>query len=416
MASLDLPKLRLLRRHTTFHDGQAYVRFEDSLGLASPSLLVPLELDRVVLRRFDGRTSLREVQAAVLRETGRLVATADLQAIVGQLDGAMILEGPAFDAFVETYRLERTRPAALAGQSYAGSERALRAQLGRYFADSSGAGLPRVEPGPPPAPIRGIISPHIDFYRGGTTYTWAYRMLVERSDADVFVILGVAHQHCKNRFALTRKDFETPLGLARTDRTYVDRIAALAGYHLFDDELAHRTEHSVEFQVVFLQYLLGGRRDFSIVPILVGSFHDLMDLGVDPIHEAEVRRFVDALRAAESASGRKVAYIGGIDLAHVGRQFGDTDLLDDATLDRVRRFDAALLGHATAADPAGWFAEVAAVADRWRTCGLAATYTLLHAMGPTRGRLLKYDQAVNPERTCGVSFASVAFEASDSRT
>jgi hypothetical protein len=36
---------------------------------------------------------------------------------------------------------------------------------------------------------------------------------------------------------------------------------------------------------------------------------------------------------------------------------------------------------------------------------------MLHAMGPARGRLLQYDQAVNPERTCCVSFASLSFHA-----
>src|SRR5262249_12839457 len=157
------------------------------------------------------------------------------------------------------------------------------------------------------------------------------------------------------------------------------------GQHFFDDELAHRTEHSIEFQVVFLQYLLGGRRDFSIVPVLVGSFHDLMELGIDPIAELEVRRFVDALKAAETTCGKKVAYIGGIDLAHVGREFGDPDLLDGSTLDQVRQFDSAMLDHASAANPAGWFDTAAQVANRWRVCGLAATYTLLHAIGPASG-------------------------------
>ena len=108
-----------------------------------------------------------------------------------------------------------------------------------------------------------------------------------------------------------------------TDRSYVDRISALAGREYFDDELSHRTEHSIEFQVVFLQYLLGGRREFSIVPILVGSFHDLMERGVDPIDDPAVGRFIEALRAAESSSGKRVAYIGGIDLCHVGPEFGD---------------------------------------------------------------------------------------------
>jgi AmmeMemoRadiSam system protein B len=289
----------------------------------------------------------------------------------------------------------------------------LRAQLGRFFAHEKGSGPPVERPRRGGGRLRGILSPHIDFYRGGPVYSHAYRALVERSDADTFVILGVAHQPCRHRFALTRKDFETPLGLTRNDRAYVDKVAALAGDHLFDDELAHRAEHSIEFQVVFLQYLLGGRREFSIVPILVGSFHDLMDEGVDPIVDDEVRQFVEALRAAESAAGGQVAYIGGIDLCHVGPEFGDPDRLDPATLNRVRAFDQDMLSRAADGDAAGWFGTAARIRNRWRVCGLAATYTMLHAMGPARGRLLKYDQAVDAARTCCVSFASVAFTPSN---
>jgi AmmeMemoRadiSam system protein B len=413
MASLDLPKIRPLGGHTVEHEGHTVVQFDDPLDLASTTLLIPIELFQWVVRRFDGQTLLTEIQADLLRDTGQLITTAELLAIVEQLDRALILEGPSFAAFRASYHDQQTRPAAHAGRSYAGTERALRAQLGRFFADAKGAGSPTRASengqGASVGRLRGVLSPHIDFFRGGPTYTWSYKELFEHSDADVFIILGVAHQFCRHRFALTRKDFETPLGLARTDRSFVDRIAALAGSHLFDDELAHRPEHSIEFQVVFLQYLLGDRRDFSIVPILVGSFHDLMDAGLDPITDPEVRRFVDALRAAESASGKTVAYIGGIDLAHVGREFGDHDLLIPSTLDQLRRFDAAMLDRASAADPAGWFHKAAEVANRWRICGLAATYTMLHAMGPTQGRLLQYNQAVNPERTCCVSFASVAY-------
>jgi hypothetical protein len=135
-----------------------------------------------------------------------------------------------------------------------------------------------------------------------------------------------------------------------------------------------------------------------------------MEAGTDPIEDPEVRRFVEALRAAEAASGKTVAYIGGIDLCHVGPEFGDPGPLDATTLDYVRQFDAAMLDYAAANDPAAWFAAAARVDNRWRVCGLAATYTMLHAMGPARGRLLKYDQAVDERRTCCVSFASLAFE------
>ena len=93
----------------------------------------------------------------------------------------------------------------------------------------------------------------------------------------------------------------------------------------------HRAEHSIEFQVVFLQYVLGKERSFSIVPILVGSFQDLLERGIDPIDDPEVRRFVEALRLAEAASGKNVAYIGGIDLCHVGPEFGDPAPVDSQT-------------------------------------------------------------------------------------
>jgi AmmeMemoRadiSam system protein B len=257
------------------------------------------------------------------------------------------------------------------------------------------------------------LSPHIDFQRGGPVYTWSYRELVEQSHANTFVILGVAHQYCRRRFVLTCKDFETPLGVVATDRSYVDRIASLAGRDLFDDELSHRTEHSIEFQVVFLQHVLGGRRNFTIVPILVGSFHDLMERGIDPIEDPEVRRFIEALRASEVASGKSVAYIGGIDLCHVGPEFGDPAPVDASLQEQVRQFDGAMLDRAAAGDPQGWFRTAGAVGNRWRVCGLAATYTLLHAIGPARGRLLRYNQALDDRRTCCVSFASMAFRASE---
>ena len=254
-----------------------------------------------------------------------------------------------------------------------------------------------------------MLSPHIDFGRGGPVYSHAYRRLVERSDADLFVILGVAHQPCRNRFALTRKHFDTPLGTATTDRGFVDHLAREAGPHLFEDELTHRTEHSIEFQVVWLQHVLAGRRDFAIVPILVGSFHDLMRGGVEPADDPEVGAMIRALKSAEAASGRKVAYIGGIDLCHVGPEFGDPSPVDLPTLEAVGAFDRAMLGRAEALDASGWFAGAAEVADRWRVCGLAATYTMLRAIGPARGEVLSYDQAVNPSRSCCVTFASVAY-------
>ena len=305
------------------------------------------------------------------------------------------------------------RPAYFAGRSYHASPPMLSAQLAGYFDAEHGSGAPR--PRNDRRPIRAVLSPHIDFYRGGTTYSWAYRQLAEQSDADVFVILGVAHQYSTRRFILTRHDFDTPLGPVPTDRAYVEKIAEEAGGDLFDDERVHEAEHSIEFQAVFLKYLFGNRRPFAMVPILVGSFHDLMRAGIDPIESPEVRRFVAAMRAAEAASGKRVAYIGAVDLCHVGPEFGDPEPVDEPTLRTVEAFDRAMLDHAQANDPAAWFRTAGAIDNRWRVCGLAATYTMLHAIGPVRGRLLQYRQSVDAARTCCVSFASVVFEEDEPR-
>jgi MEMO1 family protein len=411
MSTLERPKLRPVSPRRVEHQGQSFIMLQDMTGAVAQPVLIPIDGFNHIVRHFDGQSTLIEIQGRVLRATGLFLALNELEGLVTRLDAAMLIEGPTFDAFHRSYRESGRRPAAMAGRSYAATTRALLAQLEQFFVGSSGAGIPAEVGGTSAPELRGVISPHIDFQRGGSVYTWAYRELLEKSNADTFVILGVAHQYCRRRFALTCKDFETPLGVVPTDRAYVDRIAALAGRDLFDDELSHRTEHSIEFQVVFLQYVLGGHREFSIVPILVGSFHDLMEKGVDPIADADVSRFVQALRVAESASEKRVAYIGGIDLCHVGPEFGDSSPVEPWLQDQVRQFDSAMLDRAAACDPGGWFRTAASIGNQLRVCGLAATYTMLHAIGPVQGRLLNYKQAIDDRRTCCVSFASMAFDA-----
>ncbi len=371
--TLDRPKLRPLHAQRLDHEGRPFVALSDPLGVANGPVLVPLDGYLWVVRHFNGENTLGAIREHVLSQTGQPLATTELDDLVALLDRAMLLEGPTFGDFFERYRREAVRPASHAGRSYAGSERELRDQLASYFTDPRGSGLPADSHhrNGSSRTLRAVLSPHIDYYRGGPTYTWAYKELMERSNADLFVILGVAHQYSRRRFVLTRKDFATPLGVARTDRDFVDRLAEAAGDQFFEDELTHRTEHSIEFQVVFLQYLLAGRRDFAIVPILVGSFQrpdarwDRPDRRPrrPPLHPGPPQR--------RSSCGRKVAYIGGIDLCHVGPEFGDPDRLSAPFLDEIRRFDATLLDHASLGHPAGWFRTAAA---RSRTATASAAW------------------------------------------
>ena len=135
-----------------------------------------------------------------------------------------------------------------------------------------------------------------------------------------------------------------------------------------------------------------------------------MDAGTDPMEDAEVSCFVEALHEAERHSRKKVAYIGAVDLSHIGPEFGDPRPVDQVQRARLGRFDQAMLDRMSAGDPRGWFDTAARVGNRWRVCGLAATYTLLQVLGRVRGRVVRYDQAIDERGQGCVSFASAVFE------
>ena len=71
--------------------------------------------------------------------------------------------------------------------------------------------------------------------------------------------------------------------------------------------------------------MLSGKRDFTIVPILVSSFHHNMVMTKTPPTEIpRMADFLTALKKTIAQSGRKVCVVAGVDLAHVGQKFGDS--------------------------------------------------------------------------------------------
>jgi AmmeMemoRadiSam system protein B len=255
--------------------------------------------------------------------------------------------------------------------------------------------------------VSGLIAPHIDFHRGGPAYAWAYRDLAERGEADLFVIFGTCHAGMADPFALTRKDYDTPLGPARTDVDFVDALARRAHQDCFGSELAHRSEHSIEFQAVFLQYLYAGRRDIRIVPVLTSFVHEALARGRRPEDDRRVRGFLDALAETAAARQRRVTFIAGADLAHMGPRFGDPAPVSPAELEVIDREDRALLDTVEAGDAEAFYESVRRDNDRRRTCGLSPIYTLLRALDGARGTLRRYGQWPDPQGV--VSFASVVF-------
>jgi MEMO1 family protein len=390
----------------------------DPRGLARTVVLPPAVA--VLISFMNGQRTLEEIGFEFKLSVGQRIEPEEIEKIVAQLNELHFLDSPQFAAFerqqAADYLALQVRPAVHAGGAYHGEPTGLREQLGDLFTREGGPGLLPWEGKATndfhgESKLCGVMSPHIDFHRGGTSFAWAYDRVVTESQAKLFVILGTAHTPLASFYSVSRKDFDTPLGTARTDREFVDALATRLGNpdNVFRDELPHRHEHSIEFQALMLQYILGERRDYEIVPILVGSFHPFVQHNRLPNESPVVAEFIGALRETALTSGKDVCFVGGVDMAHIGQQFGDPDLLDDARLTAQWTDDQNLLTKACAGDAAGWFAHVAAQGDANRICGLAPMYTMLETVQPLRGELLKYDQAVAEDRSSCVSFASVAF-------
>ena len=351
-----------------------------------------------MLQRFDGDTSLDDVR----KEFAASHTAEAIAQLVEQLDQALFLDGPRFRERIAG----PVRPASCAGRAYEDDPDDLRRRLHGLF--SRGAGLPGNH-APDPA-LCAVLAPHIDYTRGGLSYTYAFRELYERSTAKLFVVIATSH-YSGHRFSLTRKHFQTPLGTVPTDQAFIDRLVAHYGDGLFDDEFAaHMPEHSIELEVVFLQYLYENRRDIRIVPLLVGSFDDCVRSGRSPGSQPDIGRMADALRAVERELDEPVCYVISGDLAHIGPDFGDRGALADKTLEHSKRQDQAILGAAVSADPEAYLSVIAEENDERRICGLPPTWLALAVTGATSGRMLHYDQYVHPRRTQSVSFASMSFD------
>ncbi len=408
--STDAPRLRPVEAFPVDHEGQRFLALRDPAGYTASVVMLPTALVAIV-SLFDGEHPIAEIQAAILRHHGELIPRDRIVELARALDEQGFLEGERFDALrAATDRgfLEApSRPASHAGGAYAADPDELRSAMDGFFAPPAGPGPIGTGNGAAP-PVRGLIAPHIDFHRGGPAYAWGYRDLGERADADLFVIVGTCHGGMRHPFALTRKDYETPFGPARVDREFVDAVAARARQDCFGSEIAHRTEHSIEFQAVFLQYLYAGRRDITVVPVLASFVHEAIAHGRRPDDDPRVPRFLEALAETAAACGRRVCVIAGADLAHMGPRFGDPEPISAAELARIAREDRAMLQAVEAGDPAAFFDSAAADNDRRRICGLSPIYATLRLLAGARGTVRQYGQWPDPSAV--VTFASVVLE------
>ena len=205
---------------------------QDLICLRDPESLAeqPLFLSRILLflvSRMDGTHALRDIQADYFRAAGEILPMETLENLVTQLDEQHYLDGPSFQSFyqalVKGFRDAVSRPARHAGSAYAENAEELISQIQGYFSLPEG---PRDDVFPQfSRPLRGLIVPHIDFARGGPTYAHACRALELHPAADTYIIFGTCHTPMPQRFSISKKNYETPLGAAQADQDFMWRGA-----------------------------------------------------------------------------------------------------------------------------------------------------------------------------------------------
>ncbi|OFW39169.1 MAG: AmmeMemoRadiSam system protein B [Acidobacteria bacterium RIFCSPLOWO2_12_FULL_60_22] len=400
-----LPKLRtdidFLPSPSPEHPG---LLLRDPYHYSSAMLVIPPALVPA-LGFLDGQQTDLDLQADLCRRTGQLVGGGVIENFVRTLQTQGFLETGEFHQMREARHAEfRDAPARApvhVGSGYPDHPEALRSQFAEYFEFCE-------KPAANPPAALGLAAPHVSPAGGWRGYATAYSRLAPPLADKTFVLLGTSHYGPPERFGLTRKPFATPLGTLEVDTGIVDRLAERGGEAVLMEDYCHAIEHSIEFQCVFLQYALGS--GFRILPILCGPFAESLAMGRLPESNGAVGRFFDVLAELAEQEGSRLSWVLGIDLAHIGRRYGDPFAAEAerGRMTSVREQDLERLGRACAGDSQGFFELLLPEQDRLRWCGYSALYTFLKAVPAARGNLLHYEQwNIDPESV--VTFAALEF-------
>jgi len=404
-ADAPIPKLRTdLEIVPTTYQGQPGYVVRDFLGLIQKPLF--LQGDALnLLSLADGKRTVRDVQLLLVRGRGGVFVSAEsIQEQFAELDRIFLLDSERYrerkHRLVEAYARLTVREAALAGQSYPGTKKELERyldsilELGQEENEDKGGGV-----------VCALAAPHIDFPIGGKLYGKAY-CAVRHLRPQKIIVLGTGHSLDEGYFCLTEKDFETPLGRAKTDRASAETLRKAGGRAVAPHDLAHRREHSIEFQVIFLQRLFG--ESCFVLPILCGSFTAKLAKVSRASEIPGVGGFLRALKAIVDEAGDRGLVVAGIDLSHIGPKFGHRQRAASMLLE-ARQHDQALVEACLNSDAVAFWGASKRVKDEYNVCGFSSLACLLELLPPSRGALLGYDFWQEEATQSAVSFAAIKF-------
>ncbi|MBN2502521.1 MAG: AmmeMemoRadiSam system protein B [Anaerolineales bacterium] len=336
----------------------------------------------------------------------------EIEELISTLDNSCLLENVHFQEAqaeaIKAYRAASHRKPLLAGNSYPEHPDSLRKSLDEYLQNIASIAPVSLNGNSPDHFLHGVISPHIDYLRGGNVYAQTWKCAQQLAqEADLAIILGTDHYGASETPTLTRQNYATPYGVLPTAVDIVDALAEVIGpEQAFSGELRHIGEHSVELSSVWLHHMRQGK-PYEILPILCGSFERYTFGEGIPESDTPTNHFIDTI--LEMTKDKRVLVVASADLSHVGPAF-DGDPLDDTGKAVVQTADTVLLDNICQGDAQGFFAANKKDKDQYNVCGLVPIYMALRLLGGQTGELVSYEQCpADDVNTSIVSVCGVVF-------
>lgn len=229
---------------------------------------------------------------------------------------------------------------------------------------------------------KGLIVPHAGYCYSGSVAGKVYSSINPPKNV---VLLGPNHSGMGSDVAISGDNWETPLGTVAVNEAFIKDLIAVSDIARVDPS-AHRSEHSLEVQLPFLQRI---SRDVSIIPIALKgiSFNEI---------EVFSREIVALIKKKYSDT----VIIASNDMSHFESR-EDAREKDLIALERIKAFD-----------PEGLIGEVR---DKNITmCGCVPTALMLSCikeMGACRIKIIEHTDSgcVTGDLSSVVSYLGVVF-------
>ncbi|MBR9677212.1 AmmeMemoRadiSam system protein B [Candidatus Woesearchaeota archaeon] len=180
--------------------------------------------------------------------------------------------------------------------------------------------------------LKAIIVPHAGITYSGMCAAWAYKELGESVFAKTYILLGPNHSGIDGGVLLD--DFMTPFGIVKTDKSLAQKLIANG---LQESKKSHDSEHSIEVQLPFLQFV--SRDNLSNLQIIA------ITISEDYSKAAQVIKKT----LEQTGKADDVIFIVSSDFTHYGQSYNyipfvynideELDRLDGKAFELIKKFD-----------------------------------------------------------------------------